>query len=205
MLVTGRTNTPQGTSSRLSVQYPGHGARCQENTSRTGIRKSSATKSNTAQSSAPVSARRQCVLAAKSTRVSLPLFTSSLDTKALTPGAVWDAKPETPGQPINWVELKTSAEMHTHNHRLAFDRKLMKYWIQSFLLGVPKIIVGFRSQDGILGRVEEFQTMTIPDDVQRRGTARWDGKVCIKFTSLFLDCKILCLLVSPVSRLHNRL
>lgn len=65
----------------------------------------------------------------------------------------------------------------------------MKYWIQSFLLGVPKIIVGFRTQDGILSKVEEFETMKIPYEVQRRGMAKWDGNVCIKFTSLFLDCK----------------
>jgi hypothetical protein len=65
----------------------------------------------------------------------------------------------------------------------------MRYWIQSFLLGVPKIIVGFRTQDGILSNVEEFKTMSLPHDVQRRGMAKWDGNVCIKFTSLFLECK----------------
>jgi RAT1-interacting protein len=65
----------------------------------------------------------------------------------------------------------------------------MKYWIQSFLLGVPKIIVGFRDRDGILRNVQEFQTISIPYDVQRRGMAKWDGNVCIRFTSLFLDCK----------------
>ncbi|KAL2170962.1 hypothetical protein VTG60DRAFT_4224 [Thermothelomyces hinnuleus] len=101
--------------------------------------------------------------------------------------AIWDAKPATPGDPINWVELKTSAEIRNHNDQFKFDRKLMRYWIQSFLLGVPKIIVGFRTQDGILSRVEEFRTMSIPHEVQRRGLAKWDGNVCIRFTSLFLD------------------
>ncbi|KAK4152632.1 RAI1 like PD-XK nuclease-domain-containing protein [Chaetomidium leptoderma] len=101
--------------------------------------------------------------------------------------AIWDAKPKTPGEPINWVELKTSAEIRSHNDQFSFDRKLMKYWIQSFLLGVPKIIVGFRTQDGILRNVEEFKTMSIPYDVQRRGKAKWDGNACIKFTSLFLE------------------
>jgi RAT1-interacting protein len=101
--------------------------------------------------------------------------------------AIWDAKPETPGKPINWVELKTTAEIHTHNDRFKFDRKLMRYWIQSFLLGVPKIIVGYRTQDGILSGVEEFSTLSMPQDVQRRKTAKWDGNVCIKFASLFLD------------------
>lgn len=65
----------------------------------------------------------------------------------------------------------------------------MRYWIQSFLLGVPKIIVGFRSKDGILQKIEEFDTMKLPYQVQGRGRAKWDGNVCIKFTSLFLECK----------------
>ena len=39
---------------------------------------------------------------------------------------------------------------------LKYERKLLKFWIQSFLLGVPKIIVGFRSQNGILQRLEEL-------------------------------------------------
>ncbi|KAK4148111.1 RAI1 like PD-XK nuclease-domain-containing protein [Dichotomopilus funicola] len=101
--------------------------------------------------------------------------------------AIWDKKPQTPGEPINWVELKTSAEIRGSNDQFKFDRKLMRYWIQSFLLGVPKIIVGFRNMDGILTQVEELKTISIPDEVQRRGMARWDGNVCIKFTSLFLE------------------
>lgn len=105
------------------------------------------------------------------------------------PPAVWDSKPSTPGAPINWVELKTSAEIRDQRDQANFDRKLLKYWIQSFLLGVPKIIVGFRTQDGTLVRIEEFQTMNIPKEVQQRRLANWDGNVCIKFTSVFLDCK----------------
>lgn len=70
-----------------------------------------------------------------------------------------------------------------------FDRKLMKFWIQSFLLGVPKIIVGFRSPDGILVRIQEFKTEEMPTMVKRRGRADWDGNVCINFASAFLECK----------------
>ena len=70
-----------------------------------------------------------------------------------------------------------------------FERKLMKFWIQSFLLGVPKIIVGFRSPDGILVKTQEIETTTIPASVQRRGKVRWDGNVCINFASAFLECR----------------
>ncbi len=70
-----------------------------------------------------------------------------------------------------------------------FERKLLKFWIQSFLLGVPKIIVGFRSRDGLLQRLDEIETASIPATVQRRGRAGWDGNTCINFASAFLDCE----------------
>ncbi|KAK3365883.1 RAI1 like PD-XK nuclease-domain-containing protein [Lasiosphaeria ovina] len=104
--------------------------------------------------------------------------------------AIWDSKPATPGAPINWVELKTSAEIRSDRDMDNFERKLMKFWIQSFLLGVPKIIVGFRSRDGILVKLQELETGAIPNTVaRRRGPAAggWDGDVCINFASAFLD------------------
>jgi hypothetical protein len=72
---------------------------------------------------------------------------------------------------------------------ITFERKLMKFWIQSFLLGVPKIIVGFRTPDGTLKRVEEMDTASIPGTVKRRGKGTWDGNMCINFASALLDCK----------------
>ena len=65
----------------------------------------------------------------------------------------------------------------------------MKYWIQSFLLGVPKIIVGFRTRDGVLVDVNEIDTLRIPDIVKSRPNPRWDGNMCVNFASAFLDCK----------------
>ncbi len=103
---------------------------------------------------------------------------------------VWDCKPENKDDPTNWVELKTSAEIQNERDMLKYERKLLKFWIQSFLLGVPKIIVGFRSKDGILQRLEELETKSIPSIVKRRGKGSWDGNLCINFTASFLDCRI---------------
>jgi RAT1-interacting protein len=108
---------------------------------------------------------------------------------------VWDFKP-TDNSPINWVELKTTAEIRNDRDLVTLERKLMKFWIQSFLLGVPKIIVGFRTPDGFLKRVEEMDTASIPGIVKRRGKGTWDGNMCINFASALLDCK------SPAS-FHN--
>lgn len=42
----------------------------------------------------------------------------------------------------------------------------MKWWAQSFLVGVPKIVCGFRDDDGIVKQVQQFKTATIPHDSQ---------------------------------------
>lgn len=100
---------------------------------------------------------------------------------------VWDCKPERKDVPINWVELKTSAEIENQRDVAKFERKLLKFWAQSFLLGVPKIIVGFRNKHGILQRLEELETKNIPGVMKQRGKGSWDGNVCINFTASFLD------------------
>ncbi|KAK8066371.1 RAI1 like PD-XK nuclease-domain-containing protein [Apiospora hydei] len=101
--------------------------------------------------------------------------------------AVWDAKPQVKGAPINWVELKTSAAIRDERGMQNFERKLMKFWIQSFLLGVPKIIVGFRDQGGILRKIEEIRTESIPVKAMQRGVQSWNADMCINFASSFLD------------------
>jgi RAT1-interacting protein len=94
-----------------------------------------------------------------------------------------------PDAPIPWVELKTSEELPPgaqYRDVLKYERKLLKFWAQSFLLGVPKVIVGFRSKEGILRAIDTYDTARIPGMV-RRGTGCWDGNVCINFTAAFLD------------------
>ena len=114
-----------------------------------------------------------------------PIYKAAPVLKAL----VWDVKPEKKDEPINWVELKTSATIENDRDKMKYERKLLKFWIQSFLLGVPKIIVGFRSRTGILEGLEELETRTIPGNVKRVGKGTWDGNVCINFTASFLDCR----------------
>ncbi|KAL8791453.1 MAG: hypothetical protein Q9213_000069 [Squamulea squamosa] len=101
--------------------------------------------------------------------------------------ALWDAKPAKADDPINWVELKTAATPLSDRDILKYERKLLKFWIQSFLLGVPKIIVGFRSKDGILQSLEQLETNQIPKLVKQKGKGSWDGNLCINFTATFLE------------------
>ncbi|KAJ5449608.1 Decapping nuclease rai1 [Penicillium daleae] len=101
--------------------------------------------------------------------------------------AVWDCKPDRKEDSIHWVELKTSAEIRNDRDMLKYERKLLKFWAQSFLLGVPKIIVGFRDQQGIVHRLEELDTAGIPGKVKKVGRGSWDGNICINFAAAFLE------------------
>ena len=42
----------------------------------------------------------------------------------------------------------------------------MKWWAQSFLVGVPKIVCGFRDDDGIIQNLQTFRTIDIPKESQ---------------------------------------
>ena len=86
------------------------------------------------------------------------------------------------------MELKTSRELTTPRSIATFEQqKLLKFWAQSFLLGVPRIIVGFRSERNTLASLQLLETMKIPAQVRERGTTMWDGNVCINFTAKFLE------------------
>lgn len=118
--------------------------------------------------------------------------------------AVQDLKPQEPGIPVNWVELKTTAELINEKEINKYERKLMKFWAQSFLLGVPKIIVGFRDQQGWLHRLEELDTQSIPDKILKSERRIWDGQTCINFTSAFLDCLKETIIGEGVWRIRKR-
>ena len=89
--------------------------------------------------------------------------------------AVLGEKPDNPESVVPWVELKTSQELQGSHPReiVKFERKLLRYWAQSFLLGVPHIVVGFRTQDGRLTRIQELQTQRLPGQV-KNGQRTWD-------------------------------
>ncbi|EMR08723.1 hypothetical protein PNEG_02900 [Pneumocystis murina B123] len=109
---------------------------------------------------------------------------TSLDKTTLVMGGevdcAWDAKPDPPENPVpHYVELKTSRSLTTHSARKTFElHKLLKFWAQSFLLGVPRIIVGFRTDDGYLESIEEYKTQTIPSK-----TSSFNGNLALAWMS----------------------
>ncbi|CBQ72854.1 related to RAI1-Rat1p Interacting Protein, required for pre-rRNA processing [Sporisorium reilianum SRZ2] len=68
------------------------------------------------------------------------------------------------------VELKTSVQMTSAQRNAAkaaveqerFEKKLLKFFLQSYLLGIGKIVVGFRDYHGFLTTHQDFETLRIP-------------------------------------------
>jgi RAT1-interacting protein len=83
-----------------------------------------------------------------------------------------------------FIELKTSRIQETPNQERNFKRfKLLKYWIQSYLVNTLKIIVGYRTDDGKIASIQQFRTNEIPSLCSQY----WDSKSCIAFTTEILN------------------
>ncbi|CAD5206590.1 unnamed protein product [Bursaphelenchus okinawaensis] len=79
----------------------------------------------------------------------------------------------------DFVELKTQFK------QLGIGRywyqKEMKWWLQSFLVGIDTIIIGLRDDDGIVREVKPVKV----NDLARRPNG-WDPAVCLNFLITFL-------------------
>jgi len=84
----------------------------------------------------------------------------------------------------DYVELKTYKEIIFEKDIYSWKRyKLLHFWAQSFLAGIPRIICGFRNSEGILQHVKEFKTMEIPSMVD----SRWNAWDCLNFMDVLLN------------------
>ena len=55
----------------------------------------------------------------------------------------------------------------------------MKWWAQSFLIGIPKIVCGFRDNEGIVQHLQTFKTVDIPRESQVTFAGRTTFALCI--------------------------
>jgi len=86
------------------------------------------------------------------------------------------------------IELKVTRMLEHNGHIRSFEKfKLLKFYCQSYLAGVPNILVGFRDDEGVIMKTQIFETTKIPQLIRGRETSLWDSKVCLQF----LD-RVLC-------------
>lgn len=110
-----------------------------------------------------------------------------LDRHSIVFGAEVDCCLKAPSNPpLNYIELKTSRLIENNKMQRSFERyKLLKWWGQSFLAGVPRIICGFRDDYGVVKKLQSFKTLEIPHLVSQSHDM-WTGNVCLNFTNEML-------------------
>ncbi|XP_069798922.1 decapping and exoribonuclease protein-like [Dendropsophus ebraccatus] len=92
-----------------------------------------------------------------------------------------------PSPPSCYVELKTNFQLLSPQQHYNFRRyKLLKWWSQSFLLGIPVIIAGYRNPQGRIGSLQKFRTSEIPSLVLGHWQS-WNQHVCMNFCNAFLS------------------
>ncbi|EFP76893.2 uncharacterized protein PGTG_02354 [Puccinia graminis f. sp. tritici CRL 75-36-700-3] len=90
-----------------------------------------------------------------------------------------------PPIPIDhFVEIKTSViPSSERDHWNLYRFKMLKFWLQSYLLGVPKIHVGLRDRSGIVRDAQDYPTHEIPVLVKQPQTkpgGRWSSELCLE-------------------------
>ncbi|THH17911.1 hypothetical protein EW146_g3005 [Bondarzewia mesenterica] len=108
------------------------------------------------------------------------------DTRIVIGGEVDCVRGNHNGRNDTMVELKTSMNIRGARDEARFEKKLLKFYFQSFLLGVPEIVVGFRTPKGQLTTVQSFQTMQLPRMVRGKPGA-WDPQVSLAWGQDFLS------------------
>ncbi|QQP55480.1 Dom3Z, partial [Caligus rogercresseyi] len=113
------------------------------------------------------------------------MYKSVLGDMSIVYGAEMDAVLEgsrKPFRPEDFVEFKTTKEMQHERQRINFARfKLIKWWCQSFLVGIPSIICGYRDNNGFVGSVKELELKGIP----KMTGVDWRPNVCMGFLKNF--------------------
>lgn len=100
---------------------------------------------------------------------------------------VFDFKEDGKDNLKHYAELKCTSVVSTPADARKFERKIFKTWLQCFLVGIPRIIYGFRDENCILRTVEEFATDEVPLILKSNNPAlssscldaiKWYGMLC---------------------------
>lgn len=119
------------------------------------------------------------------------LIKTKLGAHRIIMGAEMDCFDEGREGKRQYIELKTSRELDSRTRERFYKDKLLKFWIQSFLAGVPKIVCAFRDDNGYVVRTEVMGTREITTRVKERNL--WQGGVCLAFAD-----QVLCWLYGTV-------
>ncbi|XP_011299955.1 decapping and exoribonuclease protein [Fopius arisanus] len=88
-----------------------------------------------------------------------------------------------PLEKLKFVELKTSRILENDRQWMNMQRhKFLKWWCQSFLVGIEDILCGFRDDSGIIRQLENYKV----SDIARNSQKYWKAAAAMNFCDNFL-------------------
>jgi RAT1-interacting protein len=84
------------------------------------------------------------------------------------------------------IEVKTSMSIKNDRDAERFETKMLRFYMQSFLLGISKVVVGFRDHRGYLVTHQDFETLAMPRAVRGKPHA-WDPTACLNLASQLIS------------------
>ena len=114
---------------------------------------------------------------------------SRLGSHSLVYGAEMDCLAKRPHhphdtQPQDFVEVKTTRTIHNRRHWDNLCRfKMVKWWAQCYLVGIPTIVCGYKDNDMVVRDVQTLQVQEIPKTCK----GFWKTDVCLYFLDTFLS------------------
>lgn len=108
------------------------------------------------------------------------VFSAKFGNISLLLGGEVDAKDNN-----EYIELKTSRILETARQELNFSKKLLRIWAQSYLIGISRIIFGFRNDNGVVLNLESYNTHEIARNAKSKGD--WNRHCCLYFTEKLLE------------------
>ena len=112
------------------------------------------------------------------------LFNCKLGDHRLAVAAEIDCVDDSGG----YVELKTNKLLASKRLVGTFERfKMFKFWVQSYLVGTPRVIVGFRDEVE-LRKLQSFDTLELPGlaAAGAQGRPSWRPQACLGFADAVL-------------------
>ncbi|XP_059139307.1 decapping and exoribonuclease protein-like [Physella acuta] len=113
---------------------------------------------------------------------------SRLETHSLLFGGEVDCEDVNSQGRNKYIELKTSRLIENKRQFENFCKyKLIKWWAQSFVIGIPRIVCGFRDDAGIVRKMKDYSLSEIPRIVNSTLHQPWKPTVCFNFLNAFLN------------------
>lgn len=97
------------------------------------------------------------------------LFSTKLGTNSLLYGAEMDGvcSKNMLEAPVDWktikfIELKTNRTIETDNQYRNYQKKLLKWWCQSFIVGIENVMCGMRTDSGLVFELNNIKVSDMP-------------------------------------------